>query len=318
MYKNLDVIMQKKYRGVVVPMITPFGEDLKPDFSAIKRICDNCAKHDVSLLLLGTTGESPSISTRDSRELVRIVSESLRGSVNLYACITSNSLYDNIENAKAYIDAGADVIVSILPNYYKIHPDQMYAYYWELADTLDFPLMIYNIPTVTHMSIPLETVRELSRHPRILGLKDSERDEQRIIRGIEMFRDNKDFSFFVGYAAMSARSLREGADGIIPSTGNLVPSMFNDLYLHAISGNHAEATQLQKQTDEIASIYQKGRNLGESLQVLKVMMSEMELCDPFVLPPLKTLDNSSQKPIREATRNMMQRYNLKTHRQVAS
>ena len=222
--------MQKEYHGVVVPMITPFGEDLKPDVLAIEKICENCAKVGVSVLTLGTTGESPSVSTRDSREVVRIVSEALRGRVKTYACLTGNSLFDNIEDAKAYMDAGADVIVSILPNYYKIHPEQMYAYYWELADSLKFPLMIYNIPAVTHMSIPLEVAGKLSRHPYILGFKDSERDEKRIIQGIKMFQNNKDFSYFVGYAAMSAQSLREGADGIVPSTGNLVPDMFGDLY----------------------------------------------------------------------------------------
>jgi dihydrodipicolinate synthase/N-acetylneuraminate lyase len=305
--------MQKKYHGVVVPMITPFGQDKKPDVLAIEKICNNCAQYGVSILSLGTTGESPSVSTSDSRAIVSAVSGFLDGRVSVYACLTGNSLYDNIENAKAYIDAGADVIVSILPNYYKINPDQMYAYYWKLADSLEFPLMIYNIPAVTNMSIPLETVQELSRHPYICGLKDSERDEQRILKGINMFRDDKDFSFFAGYAAMSARSLKEGADGIIPSTGNLVPSMFSDLYRYAISGNHTVASRLQKETDEIACIYQKDRNLGESLQALKVMMSELGLCETYAIPPLQVLDNSSQEAIREATRIILDKYNIKAY-----
>ena len=269
-----------------------------------------------SVLSLGTTGESPSVSNRDSRELVRIVSNALKGREKVYACLTGNSLYDNIENAKAYMDAGADVIVSILPNYYKIDPEQMKAYYWKLADSLKFPLMIYNIPAVTHMSIPLETVLELSVHPNILGLKDSERDEQRIIQGIKMFRDNEDFSFFVGYAAMSATSLMEGADGIVPSTGNLVPAMFSELYNHAISGNHVEALRLQKETDEIAGIYQKGRILGESLQALKVMMSEMKLCEPHAIPPLQALDLKSEEAVREATRQFLKKYKLKIYSEV--
>jgi 4-hydroxy-tetrahydrodipicolinate synthase len=168
------------------------------------------------------------------------------------------------------------------------------------------------------MSIPLEIVQELSRHPNILGLKDSERDEQRIISGINMFRDNMDFSYFVGYAAMSAISMMEGADGIVPSTGNLVPSMFSELYNKAISGNHAEATRLQKETDEIAGIYQKGRNLGESLQALKVMMSEMGLCDPNAIPPLQSLDLESQEAVRKATRQVMKKYKHKIYSEVTS
>ena len=89
--------MQKDYHGIVVPMVTPFGEDMKPDLLAVERICENCAKYGASVLTLGTTGESPSVSTRDSRELVRTVSGFLKGRVKVYACLTGNSFFDNIE-----------------------------------------------------------------------------------------------------------------------------------------------------------------------------------------------------------------------------
>ena len=158
---------------------------------------------------------------------------------------------------------------------------------------------------------PIEVVRELSRHQFILGLKDSERDEERIIQEAKMFRDDKDFSFFAGYAAMSVGSLLEGADGIIPSTGNLVPHMFSALYQYAVSGNQKEAWRVQEETDEIARIYQKDRNLGESIQALKVMMSELGLCEPYAIPPLQTLDIPSQEIIREMTRNVMVKYNIR-------
>jgi 4-hydroxy-tetrahydrodipicolinate synthase len=106
--------MQKEYHGVVVPMITPFGKDLKPDVSAIEKICENCAKAGVSVLSLGTTGESPSVSTRDSREVVRIVSNSLNGRVKVYACLTGNSLIHIAQllqdtsgaNARLFLEAG--------------------------------------------------------------------------------------------------------------------------------------------------------------------------------------------------------------------
>jgi 4-hydroxy-tetrahydrodipicolinate synthase len=302
----------KEYHGVVVPMVTPVKEDISLDQEAVEQICENCTRHGISLLILGTTGESPSVSRRDSKQLVKMVSAYLKGKAKTYACLTGNSVADNIEDAKVYIDSGADVIVSILPSYYPIRPEQMFSYYWQLADNLEFPVMIYNIPAVTNMSIPLETVKELSKHPYILGLKDSERDEQRILDGIQMFKHNPDFSYFVGYAALSTKALIEGADGIVPSTGNLVPSMFSSLYDHALQGNHEDAWLLQKQTDEIARIYQNGRSLGDSLQALKVMMSEMGLCKPYAIPPLQTCDPSSQEKIRTETRVIMQKYRLQS------
>jgi 4-hydroxy-tetrahydrodipicolinate synthase len=307
----MNTIKPKEYHGVVVPMVTPIKEDLSLDQEAVELICENCTRHGIALLILGTTGESPSVSRRDSRLLVKMVSGYLRGKAKTYACLTGNSVSDNVEDARAYIDSGADVIVSTLPSYYPIRPEQMFTYYRTLADNLEFPVMIYNIPAVTNMSIPLETVMELSKHPFIRGLKDSERDEQRILDGIQMFKNNTDFSYFVGYAALSTKGLIEGADGMVPSTGNLVPSMFSALYDHVLAGNHEDAWQLQKQTDEIARIYQDGRSLGGSLQALKVMMSEMGLCKPYAIPPLQTCDSLSQEKIRAETRIIMQKYRLR-------
>lgn len=302
--------MIKKYSGVVVPLITPFNENLNLDEPAIACISKNCARNGASVLVLGTTGESPSISTSQSRRMVKVVSEAIKGETKIYACLTGNCVLENIENAKAYIEAGADVIVSVLPCYYPLAPSEMFTYFEKLADSIDFPLMIYNIPSTTNMSIPLEVVDELSKHPNILGFKDSERDEERMARGVKRFRDREDFSFFVGYAALSASSLRMGADGIIPSTGNFVPGMFKKLYDYSVSGMWEEAEQLQRETNEIAKIYQAGRSLGESLQALKVMMSEICLCKPVAIPPLSELSEEDQKEILAETKKIVEKYTI--------
>ncbi len=160
------------------------------------------------------------------------------------------------------------------------------------------------------MSIPLGIVEGLSKHPNILGFKDSERDENRIKRGIEMFRDREDFSFFVGYAASCASSLRMGADGIIPSTGNFVPGMFKQLYDYSVARIWEKAEQLQKETNEIAQIYQAGRSLGESLQALKIMMSEIFSYKPIAIPPLSELSVEDQNQIRVKTKLIIEKYRI--------
>jgi dihydrodipicolinate synthase/N-acetylneuraminate lyase len=302
--------MIKKYSGVVVPLITPYNEKNSLDEAAVTSICKNCASHDVSVLILGTTGESPSVSTRESRRMVKVTANAIKRTTKIYACLTGNCVEENIENAKAYIEAGADVIVSVLPCYYTLSSSEMYAYYEKLADAIDFPLMIYNIPTTTNISIPMEIVEKLSKHPNILGFKDSERDEARIATGVKMFRDREDFSYFVGYAALCASALRMGADGIIPSTGNFVPGMFKQLYDYSVSGMWEEAERLQKETNEIAQIYQAGRSLGESLQALKVMMSEIFQLNPVAIPPLSELSMEEQNKILMETRKILEKYNL--------
>ena len=293
-----------------MPLITPINEHYQLDELAITCISEYCARNEVAVLVLGTTGESPSISSAQSRRMVRVVADAIKGRVPVYACLTGNCLDENIENAKEYILAGADVIVSTLPSYFKLSSSEIFDYYIRLASSVNFPIMIYNIPSTTNMSIPLEIEDDLSKHPNIVGLKDSERDEDRIVREINMFKNREDFSFFVGYAALCASSLRMGADGIVPSTGNFVPGMFKQLYDFSVSGLWEEAERLQRETDEIAYIYQAGRTLGESLNALKIMLSEICSFKPISIPPLSALSLENENLIRAKTKIIIEKYRI--------
>jgi dihydrodipicolinate synthase/N-acetylneuraminate lyase len=299
--------MVKRYAGVVVPMVTPFNSNNELDESAVARIANNFTKNNVSILALGTTGESPSVMERESRRMIRVITDVVNGKVDVYACLSGNCVEENISNARAYIDAGANVIVSLLPSYYCLTPLQMLKYFETVANSIEVPLMIYNIPATTNMSIPLDVVEDLSQHPNIQGFKDSERDFARMEKSIELFRGRSDFSFFVGYAAVSAKALRLGADGIVPSTGNFVPGMFKQLYDCTLTGQWEKAEELQAVTDEMASIYQNGRPLGESLQALKVMMSTLGLCETHAIPPLTELENDVKESIVAATKKLLRK-----------
>jgi dihydrodipicolinate synthase/N-acetylneuraminate lyase len=301
----------KKYNGVIVPMVTPVTSDRKLDEESVVRISDYLARNGVSILLLGTTGESPSVSMDESRRLVKLASETVAGRVKIYAGISGNCMEENISNAKAYIQAKADVIVSILPNYYTLTPDQMFFYFKTLAERIDFPSMVYNIPATTNMSIPIETVDALSKIKNICGFKDSERDESRMEECVKLFKDRDDFSYFLGYAAISAKALKLGADGLVPSTANFAPAMFRDLFDFSRVGNWKDAERLQVETDQIARIYQSGITLGNSLQALKVMMSVQGFCQPYALPPLTDLPVAEQKEIVKETEIIIEKYQLK-------
>lgn len=143
------------------------------------------------------------------------------------------------------------------------------------------------------MSIPLELIEELSHHPNIFGLKDSERDEERLSQSITLFKDRDDFSFFCGWGAESARSLELGADGIVPSTGNLVPELYKSLFQAASFKDIETASKYQLLTDHVATIYQKERTLGQSLATLKLLMQEKGLCKPFMKAPLSMLEDKT-------------------------
>lgn len=293
---------EKKYHGVVVPMVSPLREDGTVDTEAVEKIVGAFAGSAVSPLVLGTTGESVSLGGAESRALVSAAVAAKSGTQYLYAGLTGTSVAGQIRRANEYFALGADVVVATLPSYYVLTASQMSDYYRTLADNISGPLMIYNIPSTTHMSVPLEEIETLSRHGNICGLKDSERDAGRLKACIEAFRDRDDFSFFCGWGAESARSLAWGADGIVPSTGNLVPELYRQLYQAARRKEDDIARQIQEETDAIAALYQRGRTLGQSLAALKEMMAVAGWCKPYMKPPLTRLDQEERETIRSRTK----------------
>lgn len=221
------------------------------------------------------------------------------GRILIYAGLTGNCFSEQVRQAEVYTALGADVIVATLPTYYALTDEQMFEYYNTLADCITGPLMLYNILATTHMSIPVDVIRRLADHPNIVGLKDSERDLERMAQCIEIARERDDFAYFCGWAAQSAHSLELGGNGIVPSTGNFVPEMFGQLFDAALRGDWDTANRLQDETNEIAKIYQKDRTLGQSLTALKVMMQTKGLCDPWMLMPLTRLSAEEEQAIKD-------------------
>lgn len=290
----------KKYNGVVVPMVTPVTPTGMLDKPAVERIIKSFVETGVSPLLMGTTGEGNSVSTSDGQELIATAVKAAEDKITIYAGLTGTSFIEQLRQAGYYSASGADVIVATLPSYYALTPEQMENYYKTLADSIKGPLMLYNIAATTHMSIPVDVIERLSKHPNIVGLKDSERDLERMEKCIEIARDNDEFTYFCGWAAQSAHSLELGGDGIVPSTGNFVPGMFRKLYDAAEAGDMETANRLQDETNEIAKLYQAGRTLGQSLTALKVMMQTRGLCTPDMLMPLTRLSEQEEAEIAAA------------------
>lgn len=288
---------KKKYRGIVVPAVTPLTADYKLDQEAVEKIFSNFYEHDLMPFISGTTGEASSLPTSVKNDYIRLASKLKKRGTLLYAGISSNCLAESIDLAKKSFDAGVDVVAATLPSYYLLSEDQMKKYFEQLAERVPGPLIIYNIPATTHMSIPLKLIEELSYHEKIVGSKDSERSEERLKMSITLWSNREDFSHFVGWAAKSAEALLNGS-GLIPSTGNLHPGLYKEMLEAADSGNSEKAFQLQKVSDVLSNLYQHGRLLGESLWALKVLMNEAGLCDPYVMPPLQPLSSEEENRLR--------------------
>ncbi len=298
---------EKKYSGVIVPMVSPFDEKLRIDREAVGNLADHLAAAEVIPFILGTTGEAASMSREMKTELAAEMIRAVDGRRPVFAGISSNSLEESVELACRYKDLGIEAAVATLPFYYPLKHSLMRRYLEYLAERVPLPLILYNMPATTGLSIPLELIHELSHHPKVAGLKDSERDVERIDRSLELWSGRKDFSYLLGWAGMSAYALVKGADGIVPSTANLVPGLFRELYLSARDGRAEQVEKLQARTDEIALLYQKDRQLDRSIPALKALMSLRGLCGPHVLPPLYQMEGDEEKKYLKETAKELDR-----------
>lgn len=282
------MLHNKLHQGVVVPMVTPFTREGEVDLEAAEKIIHRFMACGVGPFVLGTTGETASIPYAQRLKLVERAVAVAGSRVPVYAGIGDNCLANSAEAAGRYLEIGVDAVVSHLPSYYPLVPSEMEAFFRLLHEAVKGPIMLYNIPQTTSMSLPMEVVERLSHLPHFVGFKDSERSHDRLLEAAGRMGGRDDFSLFMGSAVNSLEALRHGFNGLVPGSGNLVPELWADLYRAAERGDWEAGEILQKRLDDIATLFQAGRTLGQSLAALKVFMHELGLCEPHVLPPLLT------------------------------
>lgn len=277
---------KKKYSGVIIPTVTPLTASFALDVTALEKMFAHFYAYDVLPFILGTTGEAASFSIAFKINFLQQAGKLKKPNTLLYAGISSNCIEESIALAAAAKDAGVDVVVATIPNYYALTEEQTIHYFETLANASALPLIIYNIPATTHVSLSLNVIDTLSKHPNIVGCKDSERSDERLAQSLHLWKDRKDFSFFVGWAARSAPALLAGADGIIPSTGNVVASIYKKMIDAVTNGDETTAQAMQVLSDKAGAVYQEGKTLGQSLWALKTLMHHYQLCAPYVQAPL--------------------------------
>lgn len=291
---------QQQFKGVIVPVVTPLTQEFKLDVAAVERIFHQFHVHHVSPFILGTTGESASLPIALKEAYVKAAAKYRSAGSILYAGIASNVVEESVEFAKFCADNGVDALAATLPSYYALTESQMKQYFESLANAIPLPLIIYNIPATTHMSIPLQVIDELSHHPNIAGTKDSERSEERLRQSLLLWKDRQDFGHFLGWAAKSADALIGGSDGLIPSTGNLMPHIYETMLAAVAAGDQERAYEMQHWSDAYGKLYQDGKTLGESLWALKVLMQHRGLCEAVVMPPLQPMHEAAEQQLIKA------------------
>jgi 4-hydroxy-tetrahydrodipicolinate synthase len=274
------------YAGVIVPMVTPFTETGDIDRESSAKLIQYLVGHNNIPFVLGTTGEAPSISLQRREVLARILVEQVTEKMPKIAGLLGVTMVETIDWGNKFIGFGVDALVIALPNYYELTQQQMLTYYATLSENIEGNIILYNIPKAIHMSLPLGVIEELSHRDNIIGLKDSELNEERLVQALELFGGRSDFFHHVGVNKLMCKGLSLGSIGIVPSTANLHPAIYYEMFSLCKSGKLAEAEEIQQKTNELSAVYQKGRLLGEALARLKQLMSEQGLCAPYMASPL--------------------------------
>jgi dihydrodipicolinate synthase/N-acetylneuraminate lyase len=288
-----------RLRGVIVPVVTPVTSSGQLDEAAAERLVEHLASNGCGMLLLGTTGEVASLGASLRRRYVEIAVKVAAKRTPVFACVAHNCVADSIELGREHLRAGVDAAVGMLPNFFKLEAPAMQRYFEQLAVGIGGPLLIYNMPQTTGMSLPLDVIEKLSARENILGLKDSENTPGRLELTAQRLGGRDDFALFIGVAALSVAALRAGFVGCVPSSGNLYPDRWRALYDAAMAGDWSRAEQLQQQLDTMGAVFQRNRTLGQSLAALKAGLALRKLCGPAMIPPLAPLDEAEQNAVRE-------------------
>ncbi len=283
-------------------MVTPITSTGQLDEPAVDRLVDFLLAGGVQgIFVLGTTGESMSVPRSFRQRLVERTVARVRRMAKVYAGISDSPPHD-LAAGNAYFHAGADAVVARPP--VSFPTEKLLPWFQSLLAGLEGPLLLYNMPSTTNVSIPLEVVAELVGHPKLAGMKDSENNPKRLEELLRRFGGHAGFSIFVGVGALMAQGLRLGAEGIVPSVGNLIPEVCHNLCACAETGDWAGLEVHAQRMNAVSRLYQNGRTLGQSLAALKAALACRGLCGPHVLPPLLPLPESDLKTLRQEMRRL--------------
>lgn len=288
-----------RFKGVVVPMVSPLTEDFSIDEVAVNNIVTSFIENKVFPLVLGTTGEVASLSPEQKIKLVKVAVKEVNGRIPVLAGICNNSIFAAIEEGKKYVEMGVEAVVVLVPNYYPMADSHVKKWLVQLAEKMPVPMFLYNIPATTHHSVSLDVIEELSHHPNVIGIKDSEQNQSRLEESLERWSTREDFLFLVGWAAMSSYGLRRGADGIVPSVGNLIPDLYANLYNASKKGDWKETERFQSLTNKISAYNQSGRTVTEAIPALKVLMNIKGICGKQVMPPMLRMAKIEEQAYKE-------------------
>jgi len=283
--------------GSLVALVTPFDGNNRVDYASLKRLIDFHVEQGTSgLVIAGTTGESPTLKRSEHIELIGRSMEIAAGRIPVIAGTGSNSTFQSIELSRAVSDQRLAAYMAVVPYYNKPTQEGIYQHYMAIADAIDKPLLMYNVPGRTVADMLPETVGRLAQHSNIFGLKEATGDIERLKQIQAVVGD--DFVLYSGDDFTLRSFIEQGGHGVVTVSGNVAPRQVANLCQLAREGKAGEARAL----DDSLQPLNKALFIESNPIPVKWAVSEMGLMEPHIRLPLTPYSDRYHEDMRSALR----------------
>jgi len=236
-------------KGSIVAIVTPMREDGSLDMAAFRALIDfHIEQGTDGIVVVGTTGESPTVNVEEHELLIAEAVKHAAKRIPIIAGTGANSTREAIELAAFSKKAGADASLSVVPYYNKPTQEGLYLHFKAIAEAVDMPHILYNVPGRTVADMSNDTVLRLAQIPNIVGIKDAtgniERGSDLLQRAALLNRAQGDFAVYSGDDASTLAMMLLGAHGAISVTANVAPKLMHEMYIAALNGDVAKAREI--------------------------------------------------------------------------
>jgi 4-hydroxy-tetrahydrodipicolinate synthase len=284
-------------QGSIVAIVTPMNADGGLDLACLRKLIDwHIAEGSDGIVIVGTTGESPTVSVEEHCELIKVAVEQAAGRIPVIAGTGGNSTAEAIELTHFAKKVGADASLQVVPYYNRPTQEGMYQHFRKIAESVDLPVILYNVPGRTVADMSNETILRLAEVPGIIGVKEATGN---IARGSDLIRlAPESFAIYSGDDATAMALMFCGARGNISVTANVAPRAMHALCAAALSGNVAEAVRLNNQLLPLhINLFAEPNPVP-----VKWAMNQMGLMEGSIRLPLVPLGAAYHETVRAALR----------------
>jgi 4-hydroxy-tetrahydrodipicolinate synthase len=285
-------------QGSIVAIVTPMFEDGRLDIGRFKSLIDfHVAEGTDGIVVVGTTGESPTVNFDEHKELIRVAVEHASGRIPIVAGTGANSTAEAIELTESAKKAGAAACLSVVPYYNKPTQEGLYRHFRTIAEAVDIPNILYNVPGRTVADLANDTVQRLTQVPNIVGIKDATAN---IERGTELLRRvPRGFAVYSGDDATALALTLLGGQGVISVTANVAPRAMHEMIAAALAGDVVKAREINMR---LLPLHQKLFVEANPIPV-KWAVAQMGLMEGGLRLPLTPLSAQFHDIVREALRS---------------